>query len=70
MNMPLTPTMLLMPSAMPRWLAGNASVRIAAELASRKRRADPLDDAEHDQIESRPARPVIQSTVRSSEATV
>ena len=33
--MPLTPTMLLMPSAMPRWLAGNASVMIAAALASR-----------------------------------
>ena len=36
MNMPLTPTMLLIPSAIPRWLAGNASVMIAAELASRK----------------------------------
>ena len=35
MNMPLTPTMLLIPSAIPRWLAGNASVRIAAEFASR-----------------------------------
>ena len=34
-NTPLTPTMLLMPSAMPRWLAGNASVMIAAALASR-----------------------------------
>ncbi len=35
-NMPLTPTMLLIPSAIPRWLAGNASVTIAAEFASRK----------------------------------
>ena len=34
-NIPLTPTMLLIPSAIPRWLAGKASVRIAAELASR-----------------------------------
>ncbi len=34
-NMPLTPTMLLMPSAMPRWLAGKASVMIAAAFASR-----------------------------------
>jgi hypothetical protein len=35
MNMPLTPTMLLIPSAMPRWVTGKASVMIAAELASR-----------------------------------
>ena len=28
--------MLLIPSAIPRWLAGNASVRIAAEFASRQ----------------------------------
>jgi hypothetical protein len=34
-NIPLTPTMLLIPSAIPRWLAGNASVMIAAALASR-----------------------------------
>ncbi len=27
------PATELMPSAMPRWLAGNASVRIAAEFA-------------------------------------
>ena len=35
-NIPLTPTMLLMPSAMPRWLAGKASVMMAAALASRQ----------------------------------
>ena len=35
-NMPLTPTMLLMPSARPRWLEGKASVMIAAALASRQ----------------------------------
>ena len=35
-NIPLTPTMLLIPSAIPRWLAGNASVMIAAALASRQ----------------------------------
>ena len=34
--MPLTPTMLLMPSAIPRWLDGNASVMIGAALASRQ----------------------------------
>ena len=36
MNMPLTPTMLLIPRAMPRWRAGKASVMIAAALASRQ----------------------------------
>ena len=35
MNIPVTPTMLLMPSAIPRWFGGNASVMIAAALASR-----------------------------------
>ena len=49
MNIPLTPTMLLMPSAIPRWLAGNASVMIAAALASRQAAADALHDAEDDQ---------------------
>ena len=68
--MPLTPTMLLMPSAIPRWLAGNASVMIAAELASRKARADPLHDAEDDQVGRARRGRVIQSTVSSSEATV
>ena len=34
--MPLTPTMLLIPSAMPRWFGGNASVMIAPALASRQ----------------------------------
>ena len=33
--------MLLIPSAIPRWLAGKASVRIAAELASRKAAPTP-----------------------------
>jgi len=32
-NIPAIPAIWLMPRAMPRWLAGNASVRIAAELA-------------------------------------
>ena len=40
MNIPLTPTMLLIPSAMPRWFTGKASVRIAAELA--RRQAPPI----------------------------
>ncbi len=36
MNMPLTPTMLLIPSAIPRWFCGNASVMIAAAFAIRQ----------------------------------
>jgi hypothetical protein len=35
MNMPETPTMLLIPSAIPRWFSGNASVMIAAAFAIR-----------------------------------
>ena len=69
-NMPLTPTMLLMPSAMPRWLAGNASVMIAAALASRNAAPIALHDAEDDQVRARPRGRVIQSIVSSSEATV
>ncbi len=68
-NIPLTPTMLLIPSAMPRWLAGNASVMIAAALASRH--APPMPCTIRKTIRYvAPARPVIQSTVRNSDATV
>ena len=69
MKTPLTPTMLLMPSAIPRWLAGNASVRIAAELASRKAAPTPCTMRKTIRY-SAPARPVIQSTVSNSEAIV
>ena len=34
MNEPAMAATWLMPSAIPRWLAGNASVRIAVELAN------------------------------------
>ena len=34
MKLPAMPATWLRPSAMPRWLAGNASVRIALELAN------------------------------------
>ncbi len=69
MKTPLTPTMLLMPSAIPRWLAGKASVRIAAEFASRN--AAPIPWTMRKTIRySAPARPVIQSTVKNSEAIV
>ncbi len=68
-NMPLTPTMLLMPRAMPRWLAGNASVMIAAALASRN--AAPMPCTTRNAIRyAAPACPVIQSTVSTSEASV
>ena len=67
--MPLTPTMLLIPSAMPRWLAGKASVRIAAELASRQ--APPIPWTMRKPIRKRaPSVPVIQSIASISEATV
>ena len=36
MNIPETPTMLLMPSAIPRWCWGKASVMMAAALAIRQ----------------------------------
>ncbi len=69
MNVPLTATTLLIPSAMPRWLAGNASVRIAAELASRH--APPIPWTMRNTIRYvAPARPVIQSIANSSDATV
>ena len=69
MKTPLTPTMLLIPSAIPRWLAGNASVRIAAEFASRKAAPTPCTMRKTIRY-SAPSRPVIQSIVRNSEAIV
>ena len=69
MNTPLIPTTLLMPSASPRWLAGNASVRIATELAISN--AAPIPWTIRNTIsQSAPAAPVIQSIVSSSEASV
>ena len=68
-NIPLTPTMLLIPSAMPRWLEGKASVRIAAELASRQ--APPIPWTSRKPTRKRaPLVPVIQSIASISEATV
>ena len=69
MNWPLIPTTLLMPSARPRWLAGNASVRIAAEFPIRN--AAPMPCTIRKKIsQSAPARPCIQSIVSSSDASV
>ena len=67
--MPLTPTMLLIPSAIPRLLAGKASVMIAAELASRH--AAPTPCTIRKAIRNvAPARPFSQSTVSTSDAAV
>ena len=41
MNVPLIPATWLIPSAIPRWCSGKASVRIAAELATRKAAPTP-----------------------------
>ena len=69
MNRPLIPTTLLIPSASPRWFAGNASVRIATEFATRK--AAPIPCTIRNPIrQSAPARPCSQSTVSSSDASV
>ena len=69
MKNPLTPTMLLIPSAIPRWLAGNASVMIAAALASRQ--APPMPWTTRNPIRYvAPARPSSQSIASSSDATV
>ncbi len=58
-----------MPSAMPRWLAGNASVRIAAELAISI--APPKACAIRHRIShSAPPEPVSGSSDRAIEASV
>ena len=69
MNTPLMPTTLLIPSASPRWCAGNASVRIATELAIRNAAPIPWT-IRHPISQSAPAGPLIQSIVSSSEESV
>ena len=69
MNWPLIPTTLFRPSASPRWLAGNASVRIAAEFAIRNAAPTPCTSRKPIS-QSAPARPCIQSIVSRSDATV
>ena len=68
-NRPLMPTMVLIPSAIPRWSAGKASVMIAAELASRQAPPTPWTIRKTTRYIA-PACPVIQSTARTSEAAV
>ena len=66
--MPLTPTMLLMPSAIPRWWTGKASVP-SPGIGEQTRLADTLHDTEYDQV-VRAGSPVIQSIASSNEAIV
>ena len=68
-NEPAMAAIELMPSAVPRWLAGKASVRIAVELANRN--APPMPCTIRQPIShSAPAVPCCQVTVRKIEATV
>ena len=53
MNDPAIAATMLIPSARPRCSAGNASVRIAAELAIRNAAADPLHDPHRDHPDRR-----------------
>src|SRR6201981_2574914 len=53
MNEPAMAAIELMPSAVPRWVAGNASVRMAGGLENRNRPADPLHDPPQDQPQRR-----------------
>jgi hypothetical protein len=69
MNDPLIPATWLMPMAMPRWSAGNASVRMAAELASSM--AAPTPWKTRMMTSHRAAAvPLIHVTVSSSEKNV
>ena len=68
MNDPAMAAIEFRPSAVPRWLAGNASVRIAVELANRN--APPMPCTMRQKIShSAAAAPCIQVTVRKIEAT-
>ena len=69
MKVPLTPTMLLMPKAIPRWWVGKASVMIAAALANRQAPPTPWTSRMTMRYVA-PLRPCIQSIASSSEATV
>ena len=68
-NEPAIAAIELMPSAVPRWLAGKASVRIAVELANRN--APPMPCTTRQMISHRaPAVPCSQVTASRIEATV
>ena len=68
MNDPATAAIEFSPSAMPRWLAGNASVRIAVEFANRK--APPMPCTTRQRIShSAAAGPCMQVTDKAIEAT-
>ncbi len=68
-NEPAMAAIEFMPSAVPRWLAGKASVRIAVELANRN--APPMPCTMRQMMSHRAAAvPCIQVTARKIEATV
>ena len=69
MNVPLMPATLLIPKARPRWWAGKASVRIAAELPTRKAPPTPCTIRQASS-QIAPACPVIQSMVSMKDAKV
>ena len=69
MNDPAMAAIEFRPSAVPRWLLGNASVRMAVELANRN--APPMPCTMRQKIShSAAATPCIQVRVRKIEATV
>ena len=68
-NEPEMAAMELIPSAVPRWLAGKASVRMAVELANRN--APPMPWTTRQMISHSAASvPVSQVTARNIDATV
>ena len=69
MNVPLMAAAWLIPSAMPRWCSGKASVRMADEFATRN--AAPIPWNTRTTISHSPAAgPVIHVMVSSSEKKV
>ena len=69
MNEPLIPAIWLMPSAMPRWSSGKASVRMAEEFAMRIAAPTPWKIRMTTRY-SAAAVPDIHVTLRSSEKNV
>ncbi len=69
MNEPAMAAIAFMPSAVPRWLAGNASVRMAVELANRN--APPMPCKTRQPIShSAAGTPCIQVTASRMDAKV
>ena len=69
MKVPARAVIWLMPSAIPRWVAGKASVRIAVEFAMRKAAPTPWK-SRITTSQTAAAVPCIQVTPRTSEKNV